>query len=195
MSKQPLCYMYLRDKVKGQEKKGFPGTLISYSIERPTAETHIVSYGLATFNTKDKKAIYSRRFLREIAVGRLHIEPKTITLNTKDYNSLRAIQHAIIVAMGEDKGLPTRAQKAIRHWMKETTKQEIKQATVKEEVLLLCVENNQWEKDLTKGKFYKGIRSSAKPNSYDILKTDSNFDLLTLDKTFFQEVPQQHLHS
>lgn len=130
-------YMYLRDE------REFPVALIAYIVDR---NENLVTYGVATFNANEqimkpiqignpkegrmeqvlapRKIKFDRKFLREIAVGRLCLTRNSIKLPMKEYNSLQRIHTILVTEVAKDSSLPRRTQKAVHSWLKNASQKQ-----------------------------------------------------------------------
>ena len=102
-----IRFLYLRDS------KNFPIVCVSYLIDRDDGKA---TYGISTFNPDDKKVQYERKFLREVAAGRLILDRKNVAF-PKDAN-LHTVIACIVSALSEDNNLPKRTRKAVVAWLK-----------------------------------------------------------------------------
>jgi hypothetical protein len=125
-------YLYLRNE------HDHPVAVVAYLLPKDEA---IITYGVATFNPNDRvvvsiktgrdlsivedrkrKIIFDRKFLREIAVGRLCLERKTVSLPAKENNGMKLITRTLMETLAQDETLPKRTQKAVRSWLSGKTK-------------------------------------------------------------------------
>src|SRR5665213_68537 len=107
MSNGHIRFMYLRNPQK------FPVSCLCYYISK---SDNRVNYGLSTFNPDDK-VTFDRKFLREVAAGRMTLDKKSLAFSPDQCSDLHSILRVIIEEMNKDKTLPKRTQKAIKAWL------------------------------------------------------------------------------
>lgn len=121
-----IRYLYLRNEPRGDEKRGFPIAVLAYSIYTETNESGTeeerAAYGVATFNPKAPDVVYNAKFLREIAVGKLILDHKSLLLPDGYCKSMHDIMWVIVTGLLHDTDLPKRTHKAIKNWLLEARK-------------------------------------------------------------------------
>lgn len=132
-----IRYLYLRNAKK------FPVALVAFIVDREGSK---ITYGTATFNPKamemiparmfdvssqkiiplfrgnkqvfhHRKVPFDRRFLREIAAGRLILDKRSVAFPAEQCKCLHDIIGVMMKSLAKDETLPKRTLRAVHSWL------------------------------------------------------------------------------
>jgi hypothetical protein len=96
-----------------REKDGYPTGCIAIDIDR---DNHTISYQLSVKNPFD---CYNKALARQIAIGRLSVDPIVIDVTEDDLSSTRSITYAVMKNVSNSTIVPKRAARLARSWLRE----------------------------------------------------------------------------